>query len=259
MLVWVRCWRTAMGIVALWTWVSCAASRPPPPPVLPPPLSQGDVVRRHADQVCQESRDTIGYVAVDELFDTVGLADEIAAAVSLPTPATADAYSLDFIIRYGADGAATASGVWASTLDEAPTRLAATILAARVLPLGRLIKAAGFRSRLSFHPRATVALGRPIVCSPHLRHAEGMRPTGMPDGVRLVGYIGREPGDSAILVRVSIDERGDVVDIESIWGTAAALERAREIIALLTFDPALQNGEGVPGRTRFGFTFSPAN
>lgn len=208
--------------------------------------------------MCEEGRDSTAYVTVHELFDTVGLTAEIDSAVTVPIRPDHD-HAIDFISRYGTDGMATASGVWASSLDDSVTLAVATVLAARVRPLGRLLEPAGFHSRLTFRPKPAIALDNPIVCVPHLRHEEGLRPVGLPPGVQIVGSVGRDEGDSAIIIYVLLDERGEVTGVTSARGSDVALATARDIITQLVFDPALWNGEGVPGRARLGLRFSPSN
>jgi hypothetical protein len=244
-------------VLAAVAWAGCSSAPPEPP--APSGAPWRDVVRRHYDQVCRDGQDTTSFVTLTEVFDTIGLASTLAERLDRGAQEWVGSESeLDFVVQYDARGMPTASGVWSSTLDEASTASAAAILAARIQPLGQLLTEAGFRTRLSFEAGPSLALAVPVRCVPHLTHAEGEPATGLPEGVRLVGYVGRDPGNNAARVDVSLDANGQVTDIELVRGTEVGLARAREVIALLTFDPALRNGVGIPSTMRLGLTFRPA-
>jgi hypothetical protein len=251
--------RVTVGLALLVVaWAGCSSAPPPPPG--PTATPRHDIVRRHYDQVCRDGLDTTSFVALTEVVDTIGLAATLAERLEDGARAWVGSEALlDFVVQYDTLGMPTASGVWSSTLDETSTASTEAVLAERIQPLGQLLIEAGFRTRLSFRPGPSLALAVPIRCIPHLTHEEGQPATGVPDGVRLVGYVGRTPGDEAALVDVSIDAKGQVTAVELVRGTEAGVERAREVIALLTFDPALENGVGVPSKMRLGLTFRPGS
>ena len=219
-----------------------ACGGPPSPAPVAPPLQ--DIVRRHWDQACRDSRADPGVLQVSELFDTVGLGGELDAKGLLPPTRVRQNPSLDFVTRYRADGSISAMGAFDFSVDTAQAIELEAVLRSRARRTPRLLENTGFRSRLTLTPMPRLAVMPPVVCLPHMVHRDGEPPPGLPDSVRTwVGRTSVRPGDdSTTEVSIEIGANGEVGAIEKRRGSDRAFAEARKIIHDSRFDPALMNG-----------------
>jgi len=214
-------------------------------------------VPRHWDQVCTPSRERPTTVRIAELFDTAGLGGTLARIGVKPLPLAPPWPTYDFITRYDARGRPVASGTWDATVDPELARGLEAELKARIRTLPGLLEATGFRSQVIFARRVTFDVAGPVTCIPHMVHEEGQRPTGLPEGVNPWGGSSRlRPGDlHNAVVRIHVDAKGKVVEVEDVAGETETLARVRALIPLLHFEPALSNGVAVEGVLLQGFYF----
>lgn len=249
-----------------WVLVTLAAcgGHPGPPPS---PEPSSTLVRRDYDQVCRIDPRKKPVLRVSEIFDTIGLGPQLARIAVRPLPADSQSRSehwrtLDFITRYGRGGNPGPMGVWQTDLDSSAARRVEVILDKRVRRLPRLLEPAGFRTVVIFSPHPTAATAPAVVCLPHMRHGRYQRPPGLPTDVstwlesdnfrpRWSPY-GRDP---TATVRIHLDRRGRVTEVDSLAGDSTSVEKTRVIIAALHFYPALRNGEGVPTEFVQSFAF----
>lgn len=259
---WIETSRRSVWI--LLALVACRSAAPSPPA----PEALGDLVRRHYDQVCRVDVGSSRVVTVSEVFDTVGL--EAALGDLGARPLAADPRSeeagwggIDFVIRYGSDGKPQAMGRWEASLDSATTFDVEAILSGRVRPLPGLLAPEGFRAVVELSARPTVRMEPAVVCLPHIRHGDGERPEGLPEGVVATrvrtGYRPRRSGAQdphVAVVRVHLDRSGAVTTVEGLSGAALRIEGARDVVSRLSFDPGLRNGEGIPSEIVLRFRFA---
>ena len=99
-----------------------------------------DIVRRHWDQACRDSRADPGVLQVSELFDTVGLGGELEARGLRPPTRVGQNPSLDFVARYRADGSISAMGAFDFSLDTAQAIELEAVLRSRALRVPRLLE-----------------------------------------------------------------------------------------------------------------------
>lgn len=246
-------WRggSVVVVVALWVATACARAAPPPPSP-----AADEVVPRHWDQVCNATLVHPGGLVVSELFDTVGLASMLGSAVQ-PRPLTPPWPLYDFIVRYDARGAAVANGTWDATVDSALARALEGELRSRIRTLPGLLEPTGFRAQVVFARRTTFDLAGPVECIPHMVHLPGERPVGLPAHVRTWGGSTYVPeGDTTTaVVRIHVAADGSVASVDAVRGTPAVVDRTREVVARLRFDPALRNGVPVAGELLQAFRF----
>lgn len=255
----------ALSALSALLWLgACIRSAPGPPS----PLSD-DLVRRHYDQVCMVDRTAKPVLRVGEMFDTAGLGAELTAIGAPPLPAEGRSRSarwrtLDFITRYGRDGRPRRAGVWETTLDSASASRVGETLASRVRPLSGLLSAEGFRVTVTFAPLPVVDIAPPVVCLPHVIHAAGQRPPGLPEEVATWlepspyrPRAGTGTGRLSATVRIRLDREGSVLAIDSLAGDSLTVSATREIVRALRFDPALRNGEAIAGELIQSFRFRP--
>lgn len=245
--------RILVCVAAATAILACSGNRPAPAPPVSP---FRDIVRAHYDQACRDGRRVVAPVQASELFDTVGLGTLVRQGFG-GAPVDRDA-SIDFVSRYDRSGALRAFGLWSFTSDSATAGAMVAEMRERALPLERLLEPAGFRTHMEFFPRLTLSVGAPIICEPHIVHAEGARPTGLPDTVRLFGGRSsiRSGNDSTAQVRIHLDARGEVVSVERRAGGLEAFAEAERTVRGLRYDPALLNGEPVEGQTTQTLAFT---
>lgn len=225
-----------------------------------PAPTGGGLVPRHWDQVCNTSRRKPSALRVSELFDTAGLGRTLAEIGIKPLPLAPPWPLYDFITRYDGAGRPVASGTWDATVDSTVAAALEAELKARVRPLGALLEPAGFRSQIVFARRVTFDVAGPVECMPHMVHRPGERALGLPDNVTTWSgsLFVREGDTTTAVVRIHVERDGSVLRVESVRGAPSALERARDVIRRLTFEPALNNGVPVRGVMHQAFRFRDA-
>ena len=242
----------------LWTMLAVAGCSSTPPAV--PEPTGAALVPRHWDQVCNESRRKPTAVRISELFDTAGLGATLAEIGIKPLPLAPPWPLYDFITRYDASGRPLVAGTWDATTDPAVTSALEGELKARVRPLGGLLEPTGFRSRIVFARRVTFDVAGPVECMPHMVHRSGERPLGLPDHVTTWGgsVFVREGDTTTAVVRIHVERDGSVFRVEEVGGAPRTLERTRDVIRRLSFEPALSNGVPVRGVLVQAFRFRDA-
>ncbi len=246
-------WRRRRGaaLVLLLLLVGCAG--PEPLQLIAPTPS--DLVRRHYDQVCRVSTREPPTMLATELLDFEGVSAELETVGAHPLPMVEGASrtewgTADFVVRYGRDGRPEASGVWEASVDETAASAVGRILTSRLRTLPGLLQTEGFRIVVTLSRPARIEAGPPIVCSPHVRHPEGGRAFGLPEGVmaRLESprfRTGRTPPAGQATLRIDLDANGRVASVTGLLGDSTDVEAAREIVGGMRFDPALRNGVGI--------------
>lgn len=244
------------GLVWAVAWVLFGGcGRPPAPPPEPP---RGDVVPRHWDQVCTDGPAVPRTVRLGELLDTVGLADSLAHRGVHPLPLVRPWPLYSFIARFDARGRPVAMGTWEATVDSAIALALEEEIQRRVRRLPPLLEASGFRIRVRYARTIDVGIAEPVECMPHMVHRVGEPPTGLPDGVRTWGGSSfvREGDANTAAVRIHVGADGKVTAVDSVRGLSETIRRTREVVGLLSFDPALSNGVPVPGLLLQAFRFN---
>lgn len=259
-----RSWR-GLG----WLTVLLAAcSNAQPLPLAPAPPEAEGLVRRHFDQVCRVQAEDRPVVHAYEIFDTVGLSEELAVVGAQPLPPDSDSTTprwrtLDFISRYSRDGQPGIMGVWETSLDSTSALQVEGILRERARAISGLLEPKGFRTVAVLSNSPTLEVSPAVTCIPHVRHDRGERPSGLPDGMilRLMSPLFRpRPGatnaQTTATMWVRLDRDGTVTAIEPLAGDSVAIAEARNILSQLQFDPALRNGEAVLGEVVYSFRSS---
>ncbi len=256
-----RSWRGLGWLTVL--LAACSNAQPLPPAPAPP--EAGSLVRRHYDQVCRVQTGDRPVVQAYEIFDTVGLSEELAAVGAQPLPPDPNSptprwRTLDFISRYSRDGQPGILGVWETSLDSTSALHVEGILRERARAISGLLEPEGFRTVAVLSNRPTLEVAPAVACTPHVRHVRGERPRGLPDGMilRLVAPLFRpRPGaanaQTTATIRVRLDREGTVTAVEPLAGDSVAIAAARNILSQLQFDPALRNGEAVLGEVVYSF------
>lgn len=232
-----------------------ACGTPDPPPLVPP--TSPDLVRRHHDQVCRVDEAQPPTVLATELFDTDGLTDELEAIGPRPLPmepggTEVEWGTVDYVVRYGRDGAVQARGLWDASTDDAATDAVSRILGGRSRALPGLLAEEGFRVVVTLGQPPRVAVAPPIVCDPHVKHPDGGLAYGLPEGasttLRRPDYPAR-PGTSSpgqATVRITLDAGGQLRQVTALNGDSSTVAQTRAIVHEMRFDPALRNGVGIP-------------
>lgn len=250
--------RTALvPVCMLGVLVGACSSQPARPPA--PPVAPGHLTARHFDQSCRSVGRPPAVVDVDELFDTTGLGRVLAEVGIKPLPLAPPWPLYSFVSHYDQWGRPVAMGTWDATVDDSIAVRLEGVLRERVRAIpGGLLEGAGFRSQVVFARRISFDLAPPVECMPHMYHAENQPPLGLPTGVATEGGGGRRVRDGDTLtaiVRIVVGPDGRVNRIEDQAGSPQALRRAREVVGLLRFDPALRNGVPVEGTLVQTFRF----
>lgn len=224
-----------------------------------PPVPPGEaVIPRHPDQVCADAPSGAPAIRFSELFDTVGLVSMLDEARTRLAPSRPPWPRYEFIVRYDGLGAPAATGTWEAVVGPAVAAELERQLSDRVLAEPGLLGPVGFRVRISFPPRPTWGLAPPVACLPHLVHTDGQRPVGLPEGVTTwAGPMPVRDGDlTGAVLRIHVDRTGQVTRVENLRGVPATLDRARDVVRRLRFDPALTNGAAVDGVLVQSFRFT---
>lgn len=193
-------------------------------------------------------------------LDAVGARHAYAPEGALPEPAPRGSSEVapwvDVAVSYASSGELRTAHLLGHTLDPAEADAVAGAVIEAVRPLGRLLEPVFLRIRAMRTPDVELRILLALSCMPHITHEEEEPPRFLGD-VRVRGGLrfGSGGNDRVVSVRLHIARSGSLEEVEVVGGNEALLPGVRESLTGIEFDPALLNGEPVPGLLNLVFTF----
>jgi len=255
--------RTQRGCVLAVVLTGCAGSghwEPPEPP------ADVVVMRPHWDQVCRTDerlpllRRPEEVLRIDEAStgEAPGGLPEVLDPLLPPAPGGESRPFVDIAVNYDRSGALRTAHLLQHNVREAEARKVAEAVTPAVRSQVRILAPTLLRVRVIRDPSVRFQVLPALACMPHVAHEEEEPPRFL-GGARVVGgsrTIPRFMDDGgAISVRVEVSESGVVEAVVPLAGNQELLARVREVVAAVEFDPALMNGEPVPGTMDLTFRF----
>jgi hypothetical protein len=251
----------AASVVAGWVvgtmLAGCSVSRPASP------LGEEVVLKEpHWDQVCREDRRPPVLLDVEQVVELDGLHAALESLLPERTMfaaregAAADPAHVDLAVNYGTDGRVRTAHLIGYTTDGEVAREVASVMREAVRPQGRLLEPVFLRVRVVRAPELQLRVLPALSCLPHVRHEEEEPPrfvgaARVRGGTYMLG-MGRE---QTIAARLHVAATGRLERIEVVQGNTELLPRLRRALESVEFDPALLNGEPVPGVLPLTFDF----
>ena len=234
------------------------------------PPAEVVVMRPHWDQVCRTDerlpllRRAEEVLRMDET-SARGTPGRLPDLLDPLLPQAAEGESppwVDIAVNYDRSGALRTAHLLQHDVREAEARRVAEAVIPAVRSQVRILAPTLLRVRVIRDPRGPSVRFEvlpALACMPHVAHEEEEPPRFL-GGARVVGgsrIVPRfmEEDGSAISVRVEVSETGMVEAVVPLGGNQELLARVREVVAAVEFDPALMNGEPVPGTMDLTFRF----
>lgn len=214
------------------------------------------VIRRpHWDQVCRASRDPLVLDRPVDVLDTAAIARALDDLRPSHPSGGPDPF-VDVAVNYDRSGAVRTAHLQQHNVQEGLARTVSERLIERVLPQARLLEPVYIRVRANLAPRVGLEVLPAIDCMPHVSHERGEPPLFLGGvSVRAGRHCRQRVTDTCIAARLHISPGGEVERIEVLDGEPSLVARVRESLTNTRFDPALLNGEAVPGNLDLLFNF----
>jgi hypothetical protein len=248
----------AFAVLALGL-AGCGGSAPPPP--VPTPGPDGIVVMRpHWDQVCRDVEGPLLLRTPEEVLEEGDLRGILERAFPPQTPGPAESGPpfVDVAVNYDPPGTLRTAQLLDHNVDETLAREVSALVASEVRDPVRILAPVRLRIRVSRDPELRMAVLPALWCMPHIAHDED-EPPRLHGGARVIGGVSRStgfPGDGVqVGVALDISAEGRLDGIRVLRGDPELAERVRMALDGVRIDPALLNGEPVPGSLTLTFRF----
>jgi hypothetical protein len=220
------------------------------------------LMQPHWDQVCREDRRPPVLLDLAEVVELSAIEEELESLMPEPAMfaaregAAADPPHVDLAVNYGTDGRIRTAHLMGYTTDEEVAGEVAAVLREVVRPQGRLLEPVFLRVRVVRGPELQLRVLPALSCLPHVTH-EDAEPPRFIGAARVRGgtYTFGMDGERSIAVRLHVAASGRLERIEVVRGNTELLPRLRRAVDSVEFDPALLNGEPVPGVLPLIFEF----
>lgn len=246
----------SVGLFAVLLASGCGISRdsdvsePAPPPPDDPVL----IKDAHWCQVCQDGDDGVVF-EVEDVVNLSALPDRVLELLPPAVEGETEPF-VDVAVSYRRKGGIRAAYLLDHNVSDSVASDVSSRVVGAIRPQGRLLDRTNLRVRVTRSSTVNLQVLPPRVCRPHVWH-EDRDPPEFP-GVRAVGgtsYPARVPDTDVVEVRLHLDSQGELVEIDGREGDLDLLPRVRASVDEMIFDPALVNGEGVPGTLDLRFHF----
>lgn len=139
---------------------------------------------------------------------------------------------------------------------ETPTTDPAEAIRRHLRPQDRFLARTYVRLRLGGPPGYEVELLPALECLPHIQHEDHQPPTFL-EGAQVQSGVPRmgDADERTVGVTLHLSAHGTLQEIEFVRGRENLLPRVKDALAETRFDPALMNGEPVPGSLTMTFRF----
>lgn len=230
---------------------TCAHGQSGIPPSLGDWEETGPLVP-HWDQVCWDDTRSLAWLQVEDVVDVAAVGAGIESAVR-PT-AGRDEATAEIGVHYHPTGELRRAYLMGSDAPGSWGPEVADLVVANLRPLGRLLEPLNIRVQVSVGDTPRVVMRPARHCAVHIAHDEEDE---IDWGTGIVVTPGsrevmRDTSVDRVLVRLHLTAHGEISHVEGLRGNLALIREIEGPLRRMRFDPALINGEGVPGTLDLG-------
>lgn len=228
-----------------------------------PGLPGEEVIIRspHWDQVCRPERRPPVLLELESVLAMDGLVERLerrlpARPALVAGETVPDSPHVELAVNYQRDGRVRTAHLLGYNTDPETAEAVARVLRGAIRQQARLLEPLRLRIRVTREPDLRLQVLPALACLPHVSHEEDVPPRFLGAArVRGGSHLGGLDPDRAIAARLHVDPSGRLERIEVLRGSENLLPRLERILAPVEFDPALLNGEPVPGVLTLTFVF----